>query len=618
MRWRTALAAGTALMALAVGTARAEEARFTPSPLPTTEAQMTGITAGAAVTWKGRSHPLPYRVLFRSGDRVGGRTVALVIDRTGAALPRSLPAGKEKLVAEGPFHANAPDANSLIRTKDGLFLLTHFEYHPEAPGPDGRPVDLYARLPMLMTLARLEKATGGILSARRVETVDSAGVDGLWIPCGATLTPWNSHLGAEEYEPDARAYEAKPLEPMNLFRGTAGKTAAQGGADPYRYGYLFEASLGAKGKAALSKRLVLGRLSHELGDVMPDGRTVYLADDGRDTGFYLFVADRPADLTAGTLYAARWNQRTPEAGGSADLDWIPLGHATEKDIRGLLDRPIRISDIFEAADRPAEGFTTIQAYHGTGGGKGPEHLRVKPGMEQAAAFLETRRFAALRGATTEFTKMEGLTHSVKGRRLYSAMSYIEGAMLEGGNETHPADHIRLSGNKADLACGAVYESVLAGNRRDSRGRPIESEWVALGMKAVLSGAARPRDGAGQGGHDACDGNRIANPDNLKFSDALGALLIGEDSGNHLNNALWAWRPSDDSLARLMTAPAGGEIAGLQVVEDAGGHAYIMVNIQHPGASGDLKKYPPEVRDGLAARVDKRGVVGYLGPLPALK
>ena len=37
-------------------------------------------------------------------------------------------------------------------------------------------------------------------------------------------------------------------------------------------------------------------------------------------------------------------------------------------------------------------------------GLGMECLKVKPGMEMHAAFFETRRFAGMSGATTEFSK----------------------------------------------------------------------------------------------------------------------------------------------------------------------------------------------------------------------
>ena len=29
---------------------------------------------------------------------------------------------------------------------------------------------------------------------------------GLWIPCAGSKTPWGSHMGGEEYEPDARPF----------------------------------------------------------------------------------------------------------------------------------------------------------------------------------------------------------------------------------------------------------------------------------------------------------------------------------------------------------------------------------------------------------------------------
>jgi hypothetical protein len=29
---------------------------------------------------------------------------------------------------------------------------------------------------------------------------------GLWTPCAGSVTPWQTHFGSEEYEPDARAW----------------------------------------------------------------------------------------------------------------------------------------------------------------------------------------------------------------------------------------------------------------------------------------------------------------------------------------------------------------------------------------------------------------------------
>jgi uncharacterized protein len=34
--------------------------------------------------------------------------------------------------------------------------------------------------------------------------VDWSEWGGLWLPCAGSVTPWGTHLGSEEYEPDAR------------------------------------------------------------------------------------------------------------------------------------------------------------------------------------------------------------------------------------------------------------------------------------------------------------------------------------------------------------------------------------------------------------------------------
>lgn len=369
-------------------------------------------------------------------------------------------------------------------------------------------------------------------------------------------------------------------------------------------------------KPVPNKHYATGRLAFELADIQEDGRTAYIGDDGRDVGLFMFVADRVGDLSSGALYAARWEQKDGSNGGSARLAWIALGHATDAEIKALVDRGIGFSDIFDAADKPAAGFAPVYVYPGTGAKPKLEYLRIRPGMEKAAAFLETRRIAALMGATTEFTKMEGQTHDPVGRHLFTAMSYVEGAMLDGRNGERPRDHIRLTGDEMDLACGIVYRSNLRPGQYDTAGNPIPSDWVAADMTALVGGAKRPE---GQGGHfDKCDTDKVANPDNLKFSPAMRTLFIGEDSGNHLNNYLWAYNVDTGKLTRLAWAPIGAEWTGLAVVETLGGHAYVLSNVQHPGAAEDLEKYPAEIKDEMRRRVDQRGVVGYFGGLPALR
>lgn len=616
---------------------------FTPTPAPRSEADMvrTFTASSAVVTYAGgarKAFPLRYETLFRAGDKIGGGEAGLIVDHEGKPVLRSA-ADASGNVAQGPFAAYAPDANSLIRVGAGgeskLFLVTHYEYHTEAPLVSGKgTMDLYAQLPATMGLARLvQDGKSGKLVAATLANIDMRDIGGLWIPCAGSLTPWNTHIGGEEYEPNARQFEHEPLEAMNLYLQTPGRRADEGGANPYRYGFPVEVAVAADGGAKAKKRYALGRKSTELAEVMPDERTVYFGDDGRDTMMFMFVADKARDLTAGTLYAARWQQTAADAGGGADLAWIRLGHATEAEVAALVDKRLRFSDIFDSADAAAvkadaekhRDYKPVFVYEGQGGMRAPGSgakqqlawLKVRPGMEQAAAFLEARRYGALLGATSEFTKMEGVTHNAADRRLYMAMSYIEAGMLDGQNGERPQDHIRLQGDPKDLVCGAVYEAVLAGGQKDAAGAPIASDWVAATMKAALLGAKKPF-GQAYAPHDRCDTERIANPDNLKYSPEMRTLFIGEDTANHLNNYLWAWNIDSGNLVRILSGAVGAEHTGLQVAPNVGGHSYIMSNVQHPGAAADLKQYPDDVKVRLRARVDQRGSVGYLGGLPELR
>jgi secreted PhoX family phosphatase len=642
LRSGTALAGGLFTALAMSGAAAAAErtvrtVEFTATPAPASPAEMTApyTRSAAVVTWsdgRNESFPLSHHILYRSGDAFGGWTAGAIVDRAGRPIPRAT-VGQE--TAQGPFFAHAPDANSLIRLEGAraegvagtpLYLVTHFEYDTAAANIDpARPaVELYGQLPMAMNLATLaQDAATGALRPVRLANVDFSTVAGLWIPCAGSLTPWNTHLGSEEYEPDARSFQNRPLEAMNLYLGTPGKTAAEGGARPYAYGHPVEVTVHPDGTSRVVKHPGMGRLSLELAEIMPDRRTAYYGDDGRDVVRLMFVADRAGDLSAGTLYAAKWRQTGAAGGGQAELEWLRLGHGSDDEIQALIDHGIGFADIFEAAEPTAvkaaperfPGFRPVLVYPGTGAKAALEYLRLKPGREQAAAFLETRRYAGYLGATTEFTKMEGQAHNRRDRKLYTVLSYVEQGMLEGGNQDRPQDDIRL-GDAPAMACGAVYESALRGGVKDRDGAAIDSDWVAVTMNALITGAPKPRDQT-VGAYDKCDTERVANPDNIKYSEVMRTLFVGEDSGNHLNNFIWAYNVDTAKLSRLFSAPLGAENTGLQVVEDAGGFAYLMANIQHPGAEEDLAKYPEALRLELRRSVDERGAVGYLGGLPAL-
>ncbi|MBI3444941.1 MAG: DUF839 domain-containing protein [Magnetospirillum sp.] len=611
---------------------------FTPTPAPANELDMAiGYSRSSAILTlaDGSTVTVPFSpdVIWRSGDMVGGRQTGLITDAKGRPLLRSAP-DKNGRVAKGPFISPGQDSNSLLTGADGkLYLVTHLEYVAEAPDSEaGKPeINTYGLLPAMMQVTELARdPVTGSLRAVKASAVDARAIGGIWIPCNGSTTPWNTHLGSEEYEPNAAYYETRPLEPMNLYLGTPGKTAGQGGANPYAYGYPIEISIGRGGKARAVKHHAMGRLALEMFVMMPDNRTAYAGDDGRDTMLLMFIADKAGDLSAGTIYGARWDQISGDNGGSADLAWIRLGHARESEIKALIDKRVRFSDIFESASPEAvkadparhAGFKPVYVYPGydlDGGKQTLDYLRVRPGMEQAAAFLETRRYAALMGATTEFTKMEGQALDPQGKTLFTAMSYIEQGMLDGRNGVRPVDHVRLTGDAADLDCGAVYATSLGGGRKDAGGQAIASEWVGGRSQALVLGGRKPKDQTLYGALDKCDTDKVANPDNLSFSSAMRTLFIGEDSGNHLNNFVWAYSLDDGALTRLYSAAAGAENTGLRVLDDVAGSAYVLGNVQHPGAEEDLnKKQYAGIKDRMRTMVDRRGSVGVLAVLPAMR
>src|SRR5262245_44451523 len=363
---------------------------FTSTPAPSNEFEMVvpytrseAVVALADGTIK--RFPMSWEVLHRSGDYLSGWYAGLIVDRTGQPIGRTVP-DDEGNAAQGPFFSPGADGVSMLALPSAavagvkghtLFLINHLEYETAAANvnPEKGPVDPYGRLPMAMNLTVLDQdPQTGRLTPIRLSNVDFSTVDGLWNPCNASITPWMSHLGGEEYEPDAAYFEKQPLEAMNLYRGTTGKLAKDGGAKPYQYGHIVEISVGPDGGTAVTKHFAMGRLSFELADVMADGKTAYIGDDGDDVIRAMFVADTVGDLSAGTLYAAKWRQRAGDPFGSAGLEWIRLGHATDAEIKALIDRGVAFSDIFEAAS-PAEvkadpakfsDFRPVYAYPGAG------------------------------------------------------------------------------------------------------------------------------------------------------------------------------------------------------------------------------------------------------------
>jgi hypothetical protein len=305
--------------------------------------------------------------------------------------------------------------------------------------------------------------------------------------------------------------------------------------------------------------------------MMPDNRTALMGDDATNGGLFMFVADKEKDLSSGTLYAAKYTSEL-NATSTATLSWVKLGSASSAEIQALVSGGIKPTDIMESltTDPNDASYTKIVV------NKVSLWVKVKPGQEKAAAFLETHRYATLKGASTAFSKMEGTTVNIKDKKAYSAMAAIRDSMVTGKSGNVPALNVKFA---SAINAGGILEHALTGGQKDTSGNAINSDWVASASKFILLGQdLSTADSLGNLAH----ADKIANPDNLKFSEKMRTLFIGEDSGQHVNNFLWAYNVDKGTLSRIMSCPAGAEATGLHAVDEINGWTYIMSNFQHAG------------------------------------
>jgi secreted PhoX family phosphatase len=584
----------------------------TPAPTLANAAAMatTNVASTMTVNFSDASkldYKLSYQPFFITGDLVpdgsGGEVLAGgYYDINNKPIVDTTVAGKGR-----QFFSDSPDGTSLLTVPNAkvagvkgnaVFAVVQFEYTTWAQ--DG-VTGMYGRLPSPIAVLTLDQdpATGK-LTLVKYHNVDTSGANGLWITCGASLSPWGTHLSSEEYEPNA--FTAAADAQFKAFsKNLYGSETA---ANPYHYGHLPEVTVNPDGTASIRKHYCLGRISHELVQVMPDNRTVIMGDDATNSGYFVFVADKEKDLSSGTLYVAKVGAgfSLDPNGAAAPLTWIRLGSASSDEIRALAGS-LKPTDIMavKTTDPQDASYTRVAANGRI------EWLKLVPGMEKAAAFLETHRYAALVGASMGFTKMEGTTVNIKDKIAYSALQNCQGSMVAGNALNVPGNGISIP--KA-LDAGAVMMLNLKGGQKDIGGAAINSEWMPADTKALLTGEDIAADGLG----NTANPERIGNPDNLKFSEKMRTLFIGEDSSQHVTNFLWAYNVDTKTLSRIMSMPSGAESTGLHAVDELNGWTYIMSNFQHPGDWGGIHNNVKATLDPLvrANYKDKFGAaVGYL-------
>ena len=455
-----------------------------------------------------------------------------------------------------------PDFNGFVpssESEDEGYLFTNWEHRPGT-----------------MSRLHLQRRGGGRWDVLGLENVDFSAVEGTWVNCFGTVSPWGTPLTSEEnYSVPSTPVWNRPgnddVERLARHLGDDDFTAAY--PNPYRYGYIVELT-DPEDDPTPEKRFAIGRATHENAVVMPDERTVYTTSDGTGCGFYKFIADESGDLSSGTLYAAKVNQEGPVGGDPADvqfaLDWVELGSASDDEIESWIGEydDVTQADFVEGEDTyDANSYITTAEMDAWAAGDA-EDDRV--------AFLQCRQAAMRKGATVEFRKMEGINV----RRNAEAGEDYAYVAMSNTNATMGDDEgdIRLDGDE----WGAVYRMPLLEEGDGDHEYDIRSmePVVVGGPNANICGGcpmdARPdsassvcqdcqfnptreRDSgvAGRGlerletvftrenwGADAAE-TTIAEPDNIVVMDD-GRVVIGEDTGNagHENNMIWIYRPGE--------------------------------------------------------------------------
>lgn len=404
----------------------------------------------------------------------------------------------KSIAGEDLIVSNDPDFNGFLPTgTDQGYLFTNWENRPGG-----------------MSRAMMSRAADGTwaVDMDKTDMIDFASVKGTWVNCFGTMSPWSTPLTSEELYFDSTTDWNNPEYKYHEDNLMLAKYLGDTYPNPYDYGYIVEI-MDPAGTATPVKQFAMGRFSHENSVVMPDMKTAYLSDDGTGVVFYKFVADTAGDLSSGTLFAAKITQLGAAGAESADtalqISWVELAHGTNEEIQGWIRDYDGISvDDFAAGETSYITETEVADW------------AAGDASDNRVAFLESRKAAVAKGATGEFRKMEGVNINYVGAAngtvpfMYMAMSSIGKTMSDGEGD------IDLAENK----CGVVYEMKLDGNFNVSK------------MVPVVAGHGYNKDNK----PNACPIDSVSNPDNLiVLSD--GAVVIGEDTSSHENNAMWIWR-----------------------------------------------------------------------------
>ena len=468
-----------------------------------------------------------YVTLAKSGDKMGdGKVVGGIYDTSGKLM----------------FVSNDVDYNGFIPlSSTEAYLYTAFE------GAGRRGVSGISRLKLIRSNGRWAA------DLKQSEMMDLSSIDGAWVLCFGTISPWGTPILSEEYyfyntslwnHPNDHDDDERPgfkggndvnyhqPKMMDRYLGKA--------SNPYRYGYNIEMNNAAsKDDVSMVRHFAHGRFSHENVMIMADGKTLYQSDDdsakytnvkfNSNSGgvFFKFVADVAGDLSAGTLYAASLKQDNgtdPRTTGF-DVNWIELAHGNNTQIEKWISEYDGIS--WKDHKEGQTNFVSDADVNNWAEGKTGKDLngdgKVGSYKDDRPAFLESRKAAAALGAANDWNKMEGVAADSK--NVYLAASNLTESMDKTWGDIHWSTGVKDKAAPGQIAldkeaCGAVYKA------------PLTADYDIKRFEPYVVG----RD---LGNKKGCDLNGIASPDNI-LSTATGGLLIAEDAGSRQHPVDFLW------------------------------------------------------------------------------
>ena len=433
-----------------------------------------------------------YQVLLQSGDTLseGGVAGGIYAADDGDRM----------------FISEKPDYNAFVPLNaDGSrgYLYTAWEERP-------------AGISQLEIEWNTTSAEWDVLGGRML---DLSSVNGGWVLCFGSMSPWGTPLLAEElYFTNTNDWNNENYnyhsdqERLEDYLGSY--------PNPYDYGYIMEIENSATTEPDFTKHFAMGRFSHENAQVMPDEKTVYLSDDGYDTVLFKFVADTAGDLSSGTLYSAKVTQDDSRDSATTgfDVEWMEMASSSNSLIETWIDEYDGITTADFIAGQ--NSYITDEEIGDWAEGRLNEDLNGDGTIGYAAddrvAFLESRKAAAALGASDEWNKMEGVGFNPNAPDyLYLAVSVVGYDMSDGQGD------IDVTQNN----CGIVYRMTL------------NDEWNVNRIEPMISGGPYTSSTTYE-----CDVNNLAGPDNLVVLDD-GRVLVGEDTSKHENNMVWLWEPT---------------------------------------------------------------------------